>query len=133
MYYSFKGPVKAIRFKGTLLIPYYLLLQKAGYFVCEVHEGKLILTTFLFLTNNDTPEGDKLYRLYQLTRNDKDYLAINKLSSFVTSDIAQNPEAKKLFIDAGCESLFQIKKSTYMRPPEEQHISDAILNYINKK
>lgn len=38
------------------------------------------------------------------------YLAIDKLSTFILSDIAGNERIKQLFIDAGCESLFKIDK-----------------------
>lgn len=90
--------VKAIRFKGSLLIPFSIYQERAGYFTGEIVDGKLILTTFLFLTNNNTPEGEEIYKQYELTRIDKDYLSINKLSSFVASDIAQNPEARNFLL-----------------------------------
>lgn len=41
------------------------------------------------------------------------YLAIDKLSTFLFSDITSNDRIKQLFIDAGCESLFKIQKGHF--------------------
>lgn len=84
-----------------LAYPYAFRIQqeKAGCFTTRIVEGKIILTTFLFLTNNSTPEGDALYNNKGITRNDKSYLAIDKLSSFVNSDIKTNERVKKKMAD----------------------------------
>jgi hypothetical protein len=96
--------------KGLLLFEYAIFGDKAGYFLGEVIEEKIILKTFLFLTNNGTPEADKLQTATGLKKEDITYLAIDKLSTFLCSDIAGNERVKQLFIDAGCESLFKIDK-----------------------
>jgi hypothetical protein len=93
---------------GLLLFEYAIFGDKAGYFLGEVVDEKIIFKTFLFLTNNGTPEADKLQMATGLMKEDITYLAIDKLSTFLHSDIAGNERVKQLFIDAGCESLFKI-------------------------
>lgn len=99
---------------GMLLFEYSIFENKAGYFPAEIVDGKIILKTFLFLTHNGTPEADKLRTTMGLMKEDINYLDIDKLSTFVLSDIAHNEPIKQLFIDAGCESLFKIDKEYYL-------------------
>lgn len=47
------------------------------------------------------------------------YLAIDKLSTFIYSDIASNDRIKQLFIDAGCESLFKIDKGSFVERDDD--------------
>jgi hypothetical protein len=100
--------------KGVFMIEYGIFGKKAGYFLGEVVDGKIVLKTFLFLTNTGTPEADKLKAATGLMKEDIIYLAIDKLSTFIYSDIAGNDRIKQLFIDAGCESLFKIEKGHFV-------------------
>lgn len=55
-----------IRFlhKGnTSLVEFTIYNQKLGYLVCMVHEEMVVIRTFLFITNDGTPEGKKLSEL----------------------------------------------------------------------
>ena len=108
-------PPKVCRTKtGMLLFEYAIFGDKAGYFVGEPIDGKIILKTFLFLTHKGTPEADKLQAITGLMREDINYLDIDKLSTFTFSDIASNERLKQLFIKAGCESLFKIEKDLFI-------------------
>jgi hypothetical protein len=116
----------------TFLIEYNLLYKKAGYLLAGIHDGVLVIHTFLFLTNNGTPEGKKLQEITGLGKLDKEYLSIDKLSTFYASDIADNMEVKQLFISAGCQSLFEIdpvflnkEKLSTQRP-----LADRIKDYL---
>lgn len=100
--------------KGVLLFEYAIFKNKAGYFLGEVADGKVILKTFLFLTNMGTPEADRLQANTGLMKEDIIYLAIDKLSAFMHSDIAGNERIKQLFINSGCESLFKINKGHFV-------------------
>ena len=51
----------------------------------DIIEGKIVIRTFLFVTNNGTPEGKKLAQITGLQKLDKKYLALDKLSTFMTS------------------------------------------------
>lgn len=83
--------------------------QKAGYLVVKLHGTKLVIHTFLFLTNNGTVEGEKLERLLKIEKADKKYLEIDTLPSFNAYHVDQNPALSKLFIDAGCGSLLNLR------------------------
>jgi hypothetical protein len=107
---SFNSPKVCRNKTGLLLFEYALFGEKAGYFLGELADGKIVLKTFLFLTHKGTPEADKLQTIAGLMKEDIIYLDIDKLSTFIFSDITVNERVKQLFIDAGCGSLFKIDK-----------------------
>jgi hypothetical protein len=89
-------------------VDYVVADQKVGYFSVKLYENKLMIHTFLFLTNNDTPEGEKLNRLLNIAVVDKKYLEIDNLPNFNAYHIDQNEKLGKLFRDAGCGSLLKL-------------------------
>jgi hypothetical protein len=93
---------------GKLLIDFYLFSIKTGYFLADIIDNKLILRTFLFITHDGTPEGAKLKESTGLQKTDKQYLELDKLSTFMTPEIQCNEKIKKIFIDAGCNRLFDL-------------------------
>lgn len=129
---SFNKPKVCRNRSGVLLVEYSVLDDKVGYFVCEVTDEKAILKTFLFLTHNGTPEADKLQATMGLMKEDISYLGIDKLSTFILSDIASNERLKQLFIDAGCECLFKFDRGMYKPFEEKTPISkaEAIARYL---
>lgn len=116
---------------NTYLFPLIHGTHKLGYFKADIIGDKLVIRTFLFLTNNGTPEGKKLHELFGLQKADKKYLGIDKLSTFILSDINENEQLKALFSDAGCGTLFNIDKNL-LDEPEEKEIACAgfIANYL---
>jgi hypothetical protein len=104
---------------GFLMFEYEIFGNKAGYLLGEVVDEKIVIKTFLFLTNTGTPEADKLKAATGLMKEDIMYLDIDKLSTFVYSDIADNDRIRQLFIDAGCESLFKIDKASFSARDED--------------
>ncbi len=97
-----------IIFKGKTLIEVNFINEKAGYLVADIVENTVLIKTFLFLTNDGTPEGEKLRELAGFNCIDKKYFEIDKLSTFMHSNIGKNEKLKNIFIDAGCEGLFNI-------------------------
>jgi hypothetical protein len=97
--------------KNSFLFPVTWSRVKLGYLKADVIGDKLLIRTFLFLTNNGTPEGKKLGELVGLQKADKKYLEIDKLSTFVASDIKNSKKLKALFCEAGCGELFSLDKS----------------------
>lgn len=91
---------------NSILIPYFILGKKVGYLASIILDDILLIKTFLFITNASTPEGEKLYRNTKLQILDKKFLAIDKLSSFITDDIKTNTTLRDIFVQAGCEHLF---------------------------
>jgi len=82
---------------------------KVGYLLTTLNEGKLVIRSFLFLTNDGTPEGRKLRALTGLAKRDKKYLEIDKLSTFTAYRIHEDEELSALFHEAGCGSLLDAR------------------------
>jgi hypothetical protein len=106
---------------------------KAGYFRVDVIDGKIVIRTFLFVTNNGTPEGQRLGKITGLQKLDKKYLAIDKLSTFMTSDIGQNENIKKIFIDSGCQCLLDLYEQSHSLATNtpKRFDSELMLKYID--
>jgi hypothetical protein len=93
---------------GNYFIEYRLFETKAGYLLADIKDGVLIIRTFLFVTNISTPEGQKLHEISGLGKLDIKYLAIDKLSSFMTDEFSHNKELTNIFEQAGCECLLKL-------------------------
>jgi hypothetical protein len=118
--------------KGELLFEYRLFNVKVGYLVAEIINDNIVIRTFLFLTNNGTPEGEKLHSNRGIMKADKMYLEIDKLSTFINSDITSTPALKQLFIDAGCQSLFTVDIGVIydQNATKEKTIGNSIAHYL---
>lgn len=117
--------------KNSFLIPLANGKIRLGYLKADVKGDKLVIRTFLFLTNNGTPEGKKLNHLIGLQKADKKYLGIDKLSTFILSDIRKDEKLKALFCEAGCGELFSLGKSFLTDPPDKElAAADFITHYL---
>ena len=94
--------------RDRFLIEYKISEIKIGYLAADLSDGKLIIRTFLFITQHGTPEGNKLAELYGLGKLDKSYLELDKLSTFLTTDMCSNAELREVFQQAGCQYLLDI-------------------------
>lgn len=90
------------------LMAYYLYGFKCGYLLAQYIDGCLLIRTFLFMTNNGTPEGQKLEEQTRLLKEDRKYLNIDSLRGLLNSDLLKNNEAQRIFINAGCGSLIKL-------------------------
>jgi hypothetical protein len=115
--------------KNCFLIPVENGITKLGYLKADVIGDKLVIRTFLFITNNGTPEGKKLNQLVGLQKADKKYLGIDKLSTFIQSDIKKDEKLKALFCEAGCSDLFKLDK-TWLDDKCDKELATA--QYITK-
>jgi hypothetical protein len=95
---------------GRLMIDYRYFDTKVGYLVCSVQNDTVLVHSFLFLTFNGTPEGNKLGELTGLNKIDKKYLAIDTFNSLLAYKIEENEFVKDLFIKAGCAEIFKLKE-----------------------
>lgn len=116
--------------KGEHLIVFELNSCKVGYLVMLEQADKWIVRTFLFLTNNGTPEGEALNRNVKIQKQDKIYLEIDKLSTYLNSDIQSKPELKKIFDEAGCQSLFCVKDFLQTDAFPQKKLSGFISRYL---
>jgi hypothetical protein len=102
--------------------------KKVGYFACIVCDDSILITTFLFLTMDGTPEGEKLWGNLRLGRYDKEYLGLDSLKLFVTSDLRSDTEITGLLNECGCGHLLSFNN-------ENRNIvsgvADDIKNYLS--
>jgi hypothetical protein len=123
-----------IQAENEYLIEYQFLGKKIGYLPACYTGGILVVKSFLLLTNDGTPEAEKLQKITGFTLEDRKYLNLDRLAAFTASDIKENLHLKQLFTEAGCESLFEMEK--YKQELFQKtilHKSEQIESFINKK
>jgi hypothetical protein len=134
LYLSFNEPKVFYDNAKNLLIEYRISGLRAGYFRVDILEGIVLVRTFLFITNNGTPEGQLLEKNTGLQKSDKNYLIMDKLSTFITSDISNNKMLCKILDESGCHSLIELHeniKETVIK--DGSHISDENLaHYLER-
>jgi hypothetical protein len=108
LYCSLLNPKIAYNNNHNLLIEYSFFNTKVGYFRADIVDGIILLRTFLFVTNNGTPEGQLLEKNTGLQKLDKMYFQIDKLSTFMNSDLDKNTDVQRLFKNAGCQCLIDL-------------------------
>lgn len=133
MYASLRNPKLAYDVNHNLLIEYTFFGTKAGYFRADIVNGIILIRTFLFVTNNGTPEGQLLEKNTGLQKLDKKYLNIDKLSTFMNSDLDKNLEVQKIFKSAGCQCLIDLyNKTKAMSFKNKSEFNfDVMLSYID--
>ena len=110
LFFSLQQPKAINDGQGNILIEYRIFNVKAGYLVADIKDGRVVIRTFLFVTNNGTPEGKRLEEVFGLGKLDKQYLSLDKLSTFMAADVAGNAGLQELFQQAGCECLWDLKE-----------------------
>ncbi len=104
---------------------------RLGYLKGDIIGDKLVIRTFLFVTNNGTPEGKKLQKLVGLAKLDKAYLGIDRLHTFISSDIKENQQLTDLFSQAGCGGLFRLGYSWMVGSDKKQvACADRLTYYL---
>jgi hypothetical protein len=94
--------------RDRMLVEYRLRNLKVGYLVVSIQDDVILVRTFMLMTNHTTPEGSLLHQQLGLEILDKQYLGIDRLSTFVHSDILQHEDICELFRHAGCSSLIEL-------------------------
>jgi hypothetical protein len=119
---------------GVYFIEYLLNEIKIGYLVADIRDCKLVIRTFLFITQNGTPEGNKLSELYGLAKIDKSYIALDKLSTYVLTDLCINNNLRAMFDQAGCQYLLDIytdnKIKSYCRIEKNHSMAEDIVKFF---
>ncbi|MES2827177.1 MAG: hypothetical protein V4687_03450 [Bacteroidota bacterium] len=115
--------------EGKSLVEFRVSDEKVGYLIVKLHSNKLVVHTFLFLTNDQTPEGEKLRRLLEIERADKKYLQIDNLTDFNAYHIYNNEKLSQLFKDAGCGSLLKL---SHLKEFSETQVSDKNSDSIER-
>lgn len=112
-----------ISFEGTNLLSFSWRGFKLGYFVCSFVSECILIKTFLFLTNDGTPEGEKINDAFGLEKQGKKYLEIDKLSSFIMTDIHRDKGLKETFSRFGVGHLFGVLRDDAI-PQGQQRAED---------
>jgi hypothetical protein len=119
-----------IRLKGGLIMVEYRLHEiKVGYLVISIQEGVILIRTFLLITNFGTPEGELLRKQSGLAKLDSQYLGLDKLTTFIYSDILDHEDLCEIFRKAKCDALFEIRKkleNDWFWQQKGEHIELAI-------
>jgi hypothetical protein len=113
---------------------------RIGYLLCERMPDMVLIRTFLFITHNGTPEGDKLAAITKLQKEDCKYLHIDNLRSLLGSDILGNEALCNLFREAGCQSILDLcskvkdNESTKVLlgvTEQKTSLSELMMEYLN--
>ena len=121
-----------VNYHGYLLLPFNVFGIKTGYLVANVTDDKLLFRTFLFITHNTSPEGDRLRKLSGLGKEDITYWKIDRLSTFVKLHEEKYPGLIQLFRKAGLETLFDLRNKEFTIDSMQAANLDGLLEYINR-
>lgn len=133
MYISLLNPKFTYDSNRNLLIEYTFFGNKAGYFRADIVNGIILIRTFLFVTNNGTPEGQLLEKNTGLQKLDKKYLNIDKLSTFMNSDLDKNEEVQRILKSSGCQCIIDLYNNMKSLLTEKDNVYnfDVMLSYLN--
>ncbi len=113
-----------------LILPFKVFDVKIGYLVANVIDDKLLFRTFLFITHNCTPEGDRLKKLTGLSKVDITYWHIDRLSTFVKLNEEKYPGLIKLFSKAGLGDLLKLKDKEFNIDNMQAANLDGLAEYL---
>jgi hypothetical protein len=112
---------------NRIMVEFRIFDLKVGYLVVSIQDGVMLVRTFLFITNANTPEGKILHEQSGLDRLDNQYLGIDKLSAFTRSDILENDDICEIFRKAGCSSLLELSRTLKNDPNWKQDTEEIQL------
>jgi hypothetical protein len=81
-----------------------------GYFVGEIVNDCILFRSFLFLTMTGTPQSKKLKRRLRLERRAIELLRLDRLDTFVNSDLSQDPALVRIFNDCDLGHLLALRE-----------------------
>ncbi|MFA8434992.1 MAG: hypothetical protein ACEPOZ_10795 [Marinifilaceae bacterium] len=119
-------------YNNRLLFEFYLNGVKTGYFLGDLIGNKVIIRTFLFITNHDTPEGNKLEELSGLTKEDISFWNIDWLKPFMDNRLEEDHKLRKLFEEVGISDLFTLKDKLNLDKLSKTFKWEALQDYIQK-
>jgi hypothetical protein len=120
LWQSLREPVitPIARQPGKYLVVYRLNMHKLGYLVVRRVDDVVLVETFLFLTMDGTPEGDALWRKLCLARRDKELLELDKIRTFLMTDVQFDKELVEILEECGCGHLFKVVREQ----PRERYV-----------
>jgi hypothetical protein len=117
LFESLWNPVVVRLPDGAYLIEGRLLGYKMGHFVAEYLGDKLLITTFLLATMRGTPEANQLRKRLALVRDDVQHLALDRLGTFLASDLKDDPKLVTVLRECGLGHLFDLASIVELSGP----------------
>jgi len=99
------------------LIEFALRGLRVGYLVAQVVQGKIVITTFLFLTMKGTPEHRLLSQKLGLSRRDIEYEGLDRIETFLSPDVRADSRLVELLEQCGCGSLLTLGREVFPNSP----------------
>jgi hypothetical protein len=132
MWQSLRSPKVTRNHKGEYLIEYWFFEYKLGYFVAEVVEQSILVTTFLFLTMQGTPEAISLFDHLRLRRPDIEQLGLDSLGNYLFTDLQKDSELAGIFDRCGCGHLLKMLRSE-TQPDWKSGYARDVRKYLGMK
>ncbi|MDR1356731.1 MAG: hypothetical protein LBJ58_03570 [Tannerellaceae bacterium] len=131
-----KGSSRELK-DGRLMLDFEAFKLKIGYLIVSIQRNSILVHTFLLITANGTPEGKKLREQFGLQKADNQYLGIDKLTTFIHSNILQHEDVCEWFRNAGCGSLLkacEIMKDDelWQQDGEQIRLAERVKEYLKK-
>ena len=121
-----------ITYKDYLYQPIEIEKIKVGYLVADVIDDKLLFKTFLFITHNSTPEGERLKQISGLGKYDISYWHIDRLSTFINFDEKKYPGLTELFSEAGLANFSELKEKDLDFENMQATNLDGLVKYLEQ-
>ncbi len=86
---------------------------RVGYLTARLVGDKLVVTTFLLLTMEGTPEGRLLRQKLRLSRRDIEYERLDRLETFLSPDVLADKELVKVLEASRCGSLLALARDGF--------------------
>lgn len=106
-------------YKGNILVPLYsnpYRVYRIGYLLGAIKDGKLLINTFLFISQDGTPEGDKLNELLEINKVEKHFLELDRVEHFVNSSLKDDKELYPIFETCNLSHLFVLYYNEKEKP-----------------
>jgi hypothetical protein len=110
---SLDSPVLVKHREETLLVEYRVAGYRFGYLTARRLEDKIIITSFLFVTMEGTPEADALRRKLRLRRPDIEFHQLDRLETFLTTDLREDATLVALLTECGCGHLITLSREIF--------------------
>lgn len=120
-----------VEYKGQWLLEYQINGNKLGYFPLQfINDQQVVLSTFLFITMSQTPEGEKLYDLLKMTRQDMEWNKLYDIDTFVHTDIFDDKVLDRALVASGCGGLKNVRTMSLSRDAIPQSFSEDLKKYM---
>lgn len=129
LYFALKSETVIPLWKNRALVEFRIKSEKMGYYIVELVQGVIVVRTFLFITNSGCPEGDRLDRELAIGKLEKEYTGLDKLSTFVYSDLRDDTSIRKIFDNVGIGYLFDLEPEMF--GSEKQKLSGFAADFRN--